>query len=83
MKPHMSNPRARRLIRNGEARMRRAARKVPVLQSQRQEVTTSRGRCQVRDKHGHRCSVRGVHRTVSGHEIHRAFKREFVMEAGG
>lgn len=81
MKPHMTNPRARRLIRHGEARLKRSVKRetVPFAVNPAKPYLSKHdlasGRCTVRDRFGHRCAAHGVH------EVHRAFKREF-MAAG-
>jgi hypothetical protein len=71
---HASNPRWRRLIRHEQRRVdrvaklaqRRAPKPVP------SPAPAAAGRCHERDRFGHRCTARGQH------EMHRAFKREWM-----
>lgn len=64
MKPHMTNPRARRLIRHGEARLKRSVKRetVPFAVNPDKPYLSQHdlasGRCTVRDRFGHRCAAR-------------------------
>lgn len=74
MKPHGHNPKARREARDRRLRLERAERIVArrTRAPAGEDGPAPVGRCEERNRSGHRCRARGRH------DIHRAFGREWM-----